>query len=118
MKKLELHTQGASHCPSLGAEMNELKPEGQSAQQPVELMSTDLKGQQLLDTVAELSGVDSPLFRSGLQEILDADGCDPKQLTLDAFRESLLKYLDEIHETMTETLSPEELGEDLDQTTH
>jgi len=106
MKKDETLTHGAPpFSPTLENPMDT-----RSEQKTTGIQPQDLHGEALLNAVAELSGVDSPLFRSGLQDIVEADGCDPKELTLEAFRESLLKYLDEIHETMTKSLSEEELN--------
>jgi hypothetical protein len=57
-------------------------------------------GQQLLDTVAELTGLPEPLVQQELHEILESAGQNAGSVTLDALREAMLLYLEAMAEPL------------------
>ncbi len=65
-------------------------------------------GQQLLDTVAELTGLPEPLVQQELHEILESAGQNAGSVTLDALREAMLLYLEAMAEPLERAEREEE----------
>lgn len=55
-----------------------------------------VQGQQLLESIIELTGVPAPQMEKIIHEILDKTGRTVDSLTLDDFRGAMLAYLESL----------------------
>jgi hypothetical protein len=55
-------------------------------------------GQELLDSVANLTGLPEPLVQQELQQILEGAGQNAGSVTLDELRQAMLLYLESLAE--------------------
>jgi hypothetical protein len=74
----------------------------------MEVSNQEPGGQQLLDTVAELTGLPEPLVQQELHEILESAGQNAGSVTLDALREAMLLYLEAMAEPLERAEREEE----------
>jgi hypothetical protein len=57
-------------------------------------------GQELLDTVAQLTGLPEPLVQEELHEILESAGQNAGSVTLEQLRQAMLMYLEALAEPL------------------
>jgi hypothetical protein len=55
-------------------------------------------GQDLLDSVANLTGLPEPLVQQELQDIIESAGADAGSVTLEQLRQAMLLYLESLAE--------------------
>jgi len=64
-------------------------------------------GDELFETVVELTGLPQDAVTHELSQILDNQGCSSENLTLEDLRSALVDYLESLHQEMEGNLEPD-----------
>jgi len=97
------------------APAHELADEMSQSEVKVDSYQFEPQGEELIETVVRLSGIDEKSIRNELKSILSASGhlptessiahsdalMEPGELTIDDLRASMLQYLEEMNRSMT-----------------